>query len=105
MAFKPNDHGHGHIHGIVHNNAPILGTKVHLSMPNNSEKKEFLRFCYMKCILLPMKNTQQRPLCRLVLCRAGALDKSFAVWFLTFAEYPGHSANCSNPVAIIKMST
>ena len=38
MAFKPNDHGNGHIHGIVHDNAPILGTDVYLGMPNNVAK-------------------------------------------------------------------
>ena len=41
LASKPNDHGYGHIHGIVRNNVTILGTKVHLSMPNNSENRSF----------------------------------------------------------------
>ena len=38
MAFKPNDHGNHHIHGIVHDNVPILGTDVYLGIPNNVAK-------------------------------------------------------------------
>jgi hypothetical protein len=29
MALMPDDHGHGHIHGIVDDNMSIFGTKVH----------------------------------------------------------------------------
>ena len=38
MAFNPNDHRNGHIHGIVYDNVPILGIDVYLGMPNNVAK-------------------------------------------------------------------
>jgi hypothetical protein len=37
----PNDQGHGHFHGIVHDNVTIFGKKVPLAMPNNSAKSSF----------------------------------------------------------------
>ena len=38
MAFKPNDLGNSHIHGIVHDHVPILGTYVYLGKTNNVAK-------------------------------------------------------------------
>jgi hypothetical protein len=50
MSFKTNDHSHGYIHGTVHDNIPIFGTNIHLSMPNNSAKRIFQIFVRKKWV-------------------------------------------------------
>jgi hypothetical protein len=44
LAFKPNDKGDGHIHGILHDKVAQFGTEVHLGMANNIVNGIFQNF-------------------------------------------------------------
>jgi hypothetical protein len=46
LTFKPNDHVHGHSHGMIHDNVTMFGTKVHISI--KKFQKDFPSFVVRK---------------------------------------------------------